>query len=132
MHAERATPITLKGFGRIGFKTAYLDVYKSFDATALVRRILKALNANLPILPVLPHEGKKLHASIARFMDRKRSRRVMRHVKEESPKFTMLLDNIAILKKTDRTWKVVTVIPLKKETQEVPVFDVAPEEVLLR
>jgi hypothetical protein len=115
VHNESAVPLSIKGFGRFGFKTVYLDVLKSPGATALVRRGIRTLNENISWMPRAPLEGNKLHASVARFMDRRQSRRVLRFLKNEAPHFEALLDNIAILKKEGSTWKVTCTIPLRAE-----------------
>ena len=112
-HTESAVPLTFKGFGRFGFRTVYLNVHRSPDAVSLVRRSIRAVNENVPWISKAPLEGNKLHASIARFMDRTQSRRVLRHLKSHDPLFHTAIDNIAILKKEGVAWKVMTVIPLR-------------------
>lgn len=114
-HSETAKPLSIRGFGGFGFKTVYLNVEKSGGAVALVRRLISALNSNISWLPRYPLEGNKLHSSVARFLNRIQSRRIKRFISGERPAFEMRLDNVAILKKTGRTWKVVTVIPLRDE-----------------
>jgi len=112
---EPPQPLLIRGFGGFGFRTIYLDVDKSTGAVALVRRLIKTLNTNIPFLPKYPLEGNKLHASVARFLDRKQYRRIKRFIEDEKPRFDMELDSIAILKKTGRSWQVVTAVPLKRE-----------------
>jgi 2'-5' RNA ligase len=115
---ERAAPLTFRGFGRFGFRTVYLDVYKSPDAVSLVRRAVKTLNDNASWLPQSPLEGNKLHASVARFLSRHQSRHIWRFLKECSyPHFDSALDNIAILKKDGRVWSVHALIPLRAYDQ---------------
>lgn len=112
-HNENAVPLSIRGFGHFGFKTAYLDTQKSSEATMLMRRAVKALNDNISWIPKYPHEGKKLHASVARFMDRVQSRRVARYLAKEHAQFDVAFDNVAILKKKDKAWEVMTVIPFR-------------------
>lgn len=109
---ERAAPICIRGFGRFGFKTIYLDVVKSPEAAALARRALATLAANLPWLPRYPHEGNKLHASVARFLTRRQFRRIWRSVKDIQPEFSFLFDSVAILKQEGKVWKVHALIAL--------------------
>lgn len=110
VHNEVAPNMLMKGFGRFGFRTVYLDIDRSPDAVSFVRRAIKTINENVSWISRSPLEGNKLHASVARFMTMKQSRRVRRYVREMKPHFTMELDNIAILKKEGRQWKVETII----------------------
>lgn len=118
-HSENAKPFSIRGFGKFGFRTAYLNVYRSPEAVSLVRRAISTLNENISWMPRAPLEGNKLHASVARFMNRKQSRRVARHIVEEKAYFRTAFDNIAILKKEGTSWKVETVIALRIQA---PVF----------
>jgi 2'-5' RNA ligase len=126
---ERAASFLIRGFGRFGFKTIYLDVVRSPGAVALVRRLLAGLNANVPWLPRYPHEGNKLHASVARFLDRKKFRRMWRLLKGLVPAFSLSFDNVAVLQQEGRSWKVRTIIPLYPEakgyTAYIPLADEA-------
>lgn len=124
-HGENAVPLSIRGFGHFGFKTAYLDTQKSSDATMLMRRAVKALNENISWMPKYPHEGKKLHASVARFMDRVQSRRVARYLAKENAAFDVVFDNVAILRKKDKTWEVISVIPFKHTSGD---WAVLPEQ----
>lgn len=101
------TPLTFDRFGRFGFKTVYLDVVKSQRAVELVRSCVAELNT-LPWMQRIPHEGNKLHASVARFMTYKQFRRVWRHVKTEPAHFKHQFGSIAILKKdaSQNMWNV--------------------------
>jgi hypothetical protein len=114
-HNESAAPYTIRGFGKFGFRTAYLDVHRSPEAVSLVRRAIRTVNDNLPWMTKAPLEGNKLHASVARFMTRKQSRRVGRYLSTQQAFFNQRLDNIAILKKEGRSWEVKTVIALRVE-----------------
>jgi hypothetical protein len=122
---ESAVPFTLKGFGSFGFRTIYMNVVDSPEAVSLVRRLLSALALHGPHLPRYPTEGNKLHASVARFLTRVQNRRIWRSLKEEKPEFRGALDNIAILEKEGKTWKVISVIPFRN-TNEAWVSD-APD-----
>lgn len=93
-----SVPLTFEGFGRFGFKTVYLDVTKSQRAVELVRETVNTMN-ELPWMQRIPHEGNKLHASVARFMTYKKFRRVWRHLRHERAYFESSLDSFAILKK---------------------------------
>lgn len=124
-HNENATPFSIQGFGRFGFRTTYLNVYRSPEAVSFVRRAIRVVNENVPWISKAPLEGNKLHASVARFMTRTQSRRVARHLAEEAPRFESVLDNIAILRKDNRAWVVDTVVPLRIEA---PVFSTAEYE----
>lgn len=113
---ERAAPLFYRGFGRFGFRTIYLDVQKSPEAVSLARRALKTLNENVFWLPRQPREGNKLHASVARFLAPRQSRRIWRFLKECTyPQFSSSLDNLAILKKDGRDWRIHALIPLHAE-----------------
>ncbi len=114
-HNENAVPLSIRGFGHFGFKTAYLDTQKSSEATMLMRRAVKALNDNISWMPQYPHEGKKLHASVARFMDRVQARRVARYLAKENASFDVGFDNIAILRKKEKAWEVISVIPFTQK-----------------
>lgn len=96
--SREAVPLTFEGFGRFGFKTVYLDVTKSQRAVELVREAVNVVN-ELPWMQRIPHEGNKLHASVARFMTYKKFRRVWRYLKQERPCFESTLDSLALLKK---------------------------------
>lgn len=121
-HSQTVVPFTVRGFGRFGFRTVYLDVDRGSRAVLLVRRAIQELNAAIPWMTKAPLEGNKLHASVARFMDRVQSRRVLRFLKPYTPQFETVLDNITILKKEGNRWKTVTTIPLREE----PVTYLAP------
>ncbi|MDE2079134.1 MAG: 2'-5' RNA ligase family protein [Patescibacteria group bacterium] len=112
---ERAESFMFRGFGKFGFRTAYLDVPRGAPAVSLVRRLLTTLAVNAPWLPRNPREGNKLHASVARFMTRRQSRHVWRHFKGVRPVFFLSLDNLAILEKNGRAWRVRALIPLPAE-----------------
>lgn len=114
-HNEKVAPLYLRGFGHFGFKTAYLDTQKCSEATAIMRRALRALNENISWMPKIPREGNKLHASVARFMDRIQYRRVMRYLSKEHASFDVSFDNLAILGKKEKAWEVISVIPFVPE-----------------
>lgn len=114
-HHERPQPLVVNGFGRFGFRTVYMDIYKSVEAVSLVRRLIHALNTNITWMPAYPLEGNKLHASVARFLNRKQFRRIWRELRVLRPHFESTLDTIVILKKEGRVWKVMASIPLRGE-----------------
>ncbi len=117
---ERAVPLALSGFGHFGFRTMYIDVPKSPEAAAFVRRTLKTLNGNIEWMPKNPLEGNKLHASIARFLTRRQSRRIRRYLSAlKQPHFEVMLDNIAILKKDGRAWRLHALVPLHVSDADV-------------
>lgn len=101
-----AQPLTVRGFGRFGHRTVYLNAQEQRGAVQLVRDCVTALNA-LPWMQQVPHEGNTLHASVARFLTRKQFRRIWRHVAREAPHFEATFDSIALLKKVpgERTWQ---------------------------
>lgn|GEM_PF-2407638 len=109
---ERSIPLVIDGFGRFGFRTVYMDVYKGAEAVSLVRRLIHTLNTNIAWMPAYPLEGNKLHASVARFLNRKQFRRIWRELRVLRPRFESTLDTIVILKKEERVWKVHSCIPL--------------------
>ena len=113
-HGEKAPPLSIRGFGHFGFRTAYLDIGKSADAVSLIRRAVQTLNENISWMQKIPTEGNKLHASVARFMDRIQYRRVMRYLAKEKASFDVSLDNIAILRKTSKVWEVISVVPFQR------------------
>lgn len=112
-HNEYATPMTLRGFGRFGFRTVYMDVEKAPEVVLLVRRAIATLNAHVPWMQSAPLEGNKLHASVARFLNRRQFRRIWRHVQDERVRFPTSLDSMAILKKVGRSWELYALVPLK-------------------
>jgi len=124
-HSERATPYTIQSFGRFGFRTIYLDIVKSPDAVAFVRRALKTLNENISFMPKMPREGNKLHASVARFLTRRQYRHVWRHLKPLRPEFSLSFDNIAILKKDSGVWKLHAFIPIRDTVEDESEFGYA-------
>lgn len=130
--SEVAAPLVFRGFGRFGFRTVYIDVRKSPDAVSFVRRALKTLNDNATWLPHNPLEGNKLHVSVARFLSRQQSRRIWRFLRECSyPHFESRFDNIAILKKDGRAWRIHTLIPLHIPDERLGyAFHFEPEKVL--
>lgn len=113
-HHERAVPLVFDGFGRFGFRTIYMDVYKSVDVVSLVRRALDALNTNVPWMVKGPLEGNKLHASVARFLDRRKFRRIWRELRILRPRFEGMFDSIAILKKEGSAWQLHASIPIPR------------------
>ena len=118
---EHATPLFLNGFGKFGFRTIYMDVRKSPEAVSLARTMVKTLNENASWLPRHLREGNKLHASVARFLSHRQSRRIWRFLKECTfPMFRTSLDNVAILKKEGRDWRVYALIPLKAQDGGFP------------
>lgn len=112
---RRSAPLILKGFGRFGFKTIYLDVCKSDQAVSLSRECINVLRENFPWLPNAPLEGNKLHASVARFLSRRQFLRMWKLLHGLSPSFNSSFDNITILKKEDSHWSVHTRIALPEE-----------------
>lgn len=117
---EQRVPLSIDGFGRFGFRTIYMDVYKSTEVVSLVRRAIQALNSNIPWMTTSPLEGNKLHASVARFLDRRQFRRIWRELRVLRPKFESVLDTIAILKKEKNAWEIMTVIPLARDARGWP------------
>jgi hypothetical protein len=116
---ERAPRLSFSGFGKFGFRTVYMDIVKSPDAVSLARRVVKTLNENIPWMPRFPLEGNKLHASVARFLTRRQSGRIWRHLKTMGrPAFDSSLDNIAILKKDGKSWTVHALIALPAAREE--------------
>ncbi len=113
-HHEHAVPLVFDGFGRFGFRTIYMDVYKSAEVVALVRRAIQMLNTNISWMPVGPLEGNKLHASVARFLNRRQFRRIWRELKVLRPHFESVFDSITILKKEGRSWQVHSSIPIPR------------------
>ena len=104
--AAEPVPLTIEGFGRFGYKTLFLDVQKSRQATLFARECINELN-QLSWIRSLPHEGEKLHASVARFLQAKQSKRIWRLLsKKETPHFKMHLNTITVLKKPGRRWQV--------------------------
>lgn len=91
-------PFALEGFGRFGFRTIYLDVPKSTGAVALVRDAIEEMKV-LPWMQQVPHEGNKLHVSVARFLTYRKFRRIWRTLKSEKPHFREVLDGFVIMKK---------------------------------
>lgn len=118
-HHERAIPLVFDGFGRFGFRTIYMDVYKSAEVVSLVRRAVHTLNAHIDWMVAGPLEGNKLHASVARFLNRKQFRRIWRELRMLHPHFESSFDSIAILKKEDRTWSIHSLIPLNSPHEEL-------------
>lgn len=112
---EHSIPLVIDGFGRFGFRTVYMDVYKSVEAVSLVRRLIHTLNTNISWMPAYPLEGNKLHASVARFLNRKQFRRIWRGLRLLRPRFESTLDTIVILKKEEGMWKVMASVPLRGE-----------------
>lgn len=110
-HHEHPLPLTIDGFGRFGFRTVYMDVYKNSEVVSLVRRAIHALNTHIAWMPEYPLEGNKLHASVARFLNRKQFRRIWRELRLLKPRFESTFDNIVILKKEGRIWEVHSRIP---------------------
>lgn len=132
--SREEVPLTFEGFGRFGFKTVYLDVTKSQRAVELVRETVNVVN-ELPWMQRIPHEGNKLHASVARFMTYKKFRRVWRHLKQEHPRFDSALDSLALLKKeapsepwvVHRTFTLGTPVSVEAEEREqIPAAAVRP------
>jgi len=129
---ERAVPLSIDGFGRFGFRTIYMDVYKSAEVVSLVRRAIQTLNSNLPWMTASPLEGNKLHASVARFLDRRQFRRIWRELRVLRPRFESTFDTIAILKKDGAEWKVMSVVPLEADARGWPVAQDASRAALAR
>mgnify|MGYP000495302817 CR=1 FL=1 len=98
-------PLTIEGFGKFGYKTFFLDVQKSRDALMFARHCVYELN-RLRWISVGRHEGEKLHASVARYLRARQSRRIWRLLKrKETPHFKTRLDSITIFKKPGTRWE---------------------------
>ncbi len=121
-----APSFVLEGFGHFGFRTVYLNG-EGKEATVFVRRCIKLLRENIPWMSQSPLEGNKLHASVARFLSRRKFERIWRALKGACPSVEVTLDNVAILKQTDGVWKVHALIPVRTDTftrsRETPVSD---------
>lgn len=117
---HQSEPLLFEGFGRFGFKTAYVDVVKSHRSVQLVRSCVADLN-QFSWMQQVHHEGNKLHASVARFMKYKQFRRVWRYLKTEQPHFKERLDSLAILKKEpgQKAWSVHKEFALKLPEEQV-------------
>jgi 2'-5' RNA ligase len=109
---EQAVPFSLRGFGRFGFRTIYLDVGGSSEAVSLARNCIRGLNEAVPWLPRAPLEGNKLHASVARFLNRRQFARIWRYVRDSRPHFASHFDNVAILEKRGSGWSLRSFISL--------------------
>lgn len=109
---------TVEGFGKFGHKTIYLDVVKSREATLFARECIYELNAFSWMRPV-KHEGEKLHASIARYLRYRQSRKIWRRLKrEETPRFRSVLDTVTILQKPGKRWEVYREFPIGMPVQQ--------------
>ncbi|OGG43124.1 hypothetical protein A2841_03235 [Candidatus Kaiserbacteria bacterium RIFCSPHIGHO2_01_FULL_48_10] len=117
VRSRPAPTLFLKGFGHFGYRTIYLNVEKSPEAVALARELVLHLVSHVPWLPKAAHDGKKLHASVARFLERQTFHRLWRLLKNHQPHFMTNLDNVAILKQEDGVWKLHTLIPVGEERE---------------
>lgn len=108
--AHTAPRCTLKGFGRFGFKTVYLDLYRSPEAVAFVRACVAHLNREVRWLPRNHLEGNTPHVSVARHLDRATSVRVWRAIKHLNATADMYLDTLVVLKRTGDQWVTRTII----------------------
>jgi hypothetical protein len=125
---ERAPRLAFSGFGRFGFRTVYMDIVKSADAVSFARRAIKTLNENIAWMPRFPLEGNKLHASVARFLTRRQSGRIWRHLKTMGkPAFESSLDNLAILKKDGKSWTLHALVALPAVREEGAIGYFMPE-----
>ncbi len=114
---QSAPRYRLKGFGRFGFKTIYLDVYRSPEAVAFVRGLVRHLNRAVRWLPRTPQEGNKLHLSVARHLDRKSSARIWSRVKHLDPAFEARMDTVVVLKRVKDKWVVRTTLKIPRTAQ---------------
>lgn len=113
---------TLRGFGRFGFKTIYLEVHRSRAAVSFVRGLVRYLNQEVPWLPRARAEGNTLHLSVARHLDRKTSAKIWRAVKDLKPEFSGRMDTIVVLKQVKERWVVRTTIRVPR-TERLPMWD---------
>lgn len=120
---QTAPEYLVRGFGRFGFKTIYLDVVQSPDAVRLIRDCVAHLNRTVPWLPRAPMEGNKPHLSVARHLDRKTSAKIWKELKHTSPECAGRIDSIAVLKYEKKKWVVRTVIRVPR-TARLPMWDV--------
>ncbi len=104
-------PLTINGFGKFGFRTIYLNVNNE-EAIECVRKSVSFMNTHFPWMPHPIHEGNKPHISVARFLDRTESRHIWRQLKDSRVRFSTYIDNVAILRKEERKWRLHTLIPL--------------------
>ncbi len=131
-HLRARVPLSLEGFGHFGFKTIYLNTTREREAITLMRDLLKALHDSCPWLRVAPLEGNKLHASVARFLTRRKFLRIWRHVKPLKPRFDIEIDQLVILERGEHGWKVRASIPfLGSGTSYVPAYSASSEAQVL-
>lgn len=116
-------PFMVRGFGKFGFKTIYLNV-ENGEATRFVRDLVQQLNQEFAWLPRRPVEGDKLHLSVARRLDRVASRRAWRAVKDRKPKFISALSSIVILERGAECWHPLVSVPCGSRD---PRYDFTPE-----
>ena len=119
---QTAPPYRLRGFGRFGFKTMYLDVVQSPDATTLFRSCVAHLNKENPWLPRGAVDGNKLHLSVARHLDRKTSAKIWKDLSTLKPEWQGRLDSISVLKYEKKRWVVRTTIRIPR-TARLPMWD---------
>jgi 2'-5' RNA ligase len=101
---EYATPLTVQGFGRFGHRTVYMDAQHTRESVDLVRACIRHINT-LRWIQKVPHEGNKLHASVARFLKPHQFRRIWRLLRNEAPSFTTTLDSLSLFTKdTQGLW----------------------------
>lgn len=122
LRTQTAPHYHFRGFGRFGFKTIYVDVVKSPDASRLMRECIRYLNHKNPWLPRTHIEGNKLHMSVARHLDRKTSAKIWRELKALLPESTGRLDSVSVLKYDKKRWVVRTTIRIPR-TARLPLWD---------
>lgn len=120
--AQTAPMYHVKGFGRFGFKTIYLDVVKSPDATKFLRDLVRFVNAEVSWLPRTSVEGNKLHLSVARHLDRKTSAKIWKELSRVTVSGVGRMDTISVLKYEKKKWKVRTTIRIPR-TARLPMWD---------
>lgn len=115
--SHTAPHYTLKGFGKFGFKTIYWDVQRTSEAVSFVRGCIKYVNKEVRWMPRSPLEGNKLHASVARHLDKKTSARIWKMIKDLTPEYTGRFDTIAVMKKVRNQWVIRTTIRVPRTLQ---------------
>jgi len=106
-------PVKIKGFGNFGKEALFLDIKFSFKAKRIYKKLLKELK-KIKWVSFNQYDGLgTFHATLAYAKNKKQFSYIMKYLQKRKPSYDLEFDNISLLKKIGKNWKIYKVFEIK-------------------
>jgi len=106
-------PVKIKGFGNFGKEVIFLDVRFSLKAKRIYKKLLKELK-KIKWVSFNQYDGLgTFHATLAYAKNEDQFSYIMKYIKKRKPSYGLEFDNISLLKKVGKNWKIYKVFEIK-------------------